>query len=57
MSPSGKESETIREVILSAGTDFIVSLTATVMRMPELPKVPAAEITDIDEDGRVIGLY
>ncbi|MBE6039062.1 MAG: formate--tetrahydrofolate ligase [Anaerofustis stercorihominis] len=54
--PEGFEM-TIREVIVSAGAGFIVALTGTVMKMPGLPKVPAAEHIDIAEDGRVIGLF
>ena len=54
--PEGFEM-TIREVIVSAGAGFIVALTGTVMKMPGLPKVPAAENIDIDENGRVIGLF
>lgn len=47
----------IREVYVSAGAGFIVAITGTVMTMPGLPKVPAAEGIDVDEDGRITGLF
>lgn len=47
----------IREVYVSAGAGFIVAITGTVMTMPGLPKVPAAEGIDVDEDGNIIGLF
>jgi formate--tetrahydrofolate ligase len=46
----------IRDVALSAGAGFVVVLTGDIMTMPGLPKVPAAEIIDIDDDGNIIGL-
>ena len=48
---------TIRQVKVSAGAGFIVALTGAVMTMPGLPKVPAAESIDVDENGRIIGLF
>jgi len=48
---------TVREVRLSAGAGFIVVLTGEIMTMPGLPKEPAAERMDIDEDGRITGLF
>jgi len=54
--PEGFEM-TIREVIVSAGAGFIVALTGTVMKMPGLPKVPAAEHIDITEEGLISGLF
>ena len=42
---------------MSAGAGFIVVLTGAVMTMPGLPKVPAAESIDVDENGRIIGLF
>ena len=42
---------------VSAGAGFIVALTGAVMTMPGLPKVPAAESIDVDENGRIIGLF
>lgn len=48
---------TIRNVKISAGAGFIVVLTGKIMTMPGLPKVPAAEKIDIDEEGRIQGLF
>ncbi|MCR4426376.1 MAG: formate--tetrahydrofolate ligase [Firmicutes bacterium] len=47
----------VREVRASAGAGFLVVLTGDVMTMPGLPKVPAAENVDIDENGRIVGLF
>lgn len=47
----------IREIYVSAGAGFIVAITGTVMTMPGLPKVPAAESIDVDGTGRIIGLF
>jgi formate--tetrahydrofolate ligase len=47
----------IREVYVSAGAGFIVAITGTVMTMPGLPKVPAAEGIDVDENGIITGLF
>jgi formate--tetrahydrofolate ligase len=47
----------VREVNLSAGAEFVVIITGNVMTMPGLPKVPAAESIDVDEDGNIIGLF
>lgn len=47
----------IREVYVSAGAGFVVAITGTIMTMPGLPKVPAAEGIDVDEDGRITGLF
>jgi formate--tetrahydrofolate ligase len=47
----------IRDVKLSAGAGFIVVLTGDIMTMPGLPKVPSAEIIDINEDGKIVGLF
>ncbi len=47
----------IREVYVSAGAGFIVAITGTVMTMPGLPKVPAAERIDVNEEGRITGLF
>jgi formate--tetrahydrofolate ligase len=46
----------IRDVTVSAGAGFVVVLTGDIMTMPGLPKVPAAEIIDIDDDGNIVGL-
>ena len=48
---------TIRNVKVSAGAGFIVVLTGDIMTMPGLPKVPAAERIDVDEDGKITGLF
>ncbi len=48
---------TIRDVTLSAGAHFIVVLTGNIMTMPGLPKVPAAENIDVDDDGTITGLF
>lgn len=48
---------TIKEVRVSAGAGFIVALAGDIMIMPGLPKVPAAENLDIDENGNIIGLF
>jgi formate--tetrahydrofolate ligase len=47
----------IREVRLSHGAEFIVAICGSLMTMPGLPKVPAAERIDIDSDGRISGLF
>lgn len=48
---------TVRNLKLSAGAGFIVALTGDIMTMPGLPKVPAAERIDVDEDSRISGLF
>lgn len=48
---------TIREVYVNAGAGFIVALTGDIMTMPGLPKKPAAEGIDVNEDGAVTGLF
>lgn len=47
----------VRNVKVSAGAGFVVVLTGEVMTMPGLPKMPAAEIIDVDEEGRISGLF
>ncbi|WP_066720496.1 formate--tetrahydrofolate ligase [Clostridium sp. Marseille-P299] len=47
----------IREVYVSAGAGFVVAITGSIMTMPGLPKVPAAERIDVNEDGEIIGLF
>jgi hypothetical protein len=44
-------------VTVSAGAGFLVALTGDVLTMPGLPKVPAAENIDVDDDGRITGLF
>ena len=48
---------TVREVKLSAGAGFIVALTGAIMTMPGLPKVPAAMKIDVDDNGKITGLF
>ena len=48
---------TVRNVKVSAGAGFVVALTGDIMTMPGLPKVPAAERIDVDENGRITGLF
>ena len=47
----------IREVRLAAGAEFIVMVCGDIMTMPGLPKVPSSEKIDLDDDGKVIGLF
>ncbi len=47
----------VREVRLSAGAGFVVPICGTIMTMPGLPKHPAAEFIDVDEQGRITGLF
>ena len=48
---------TVRNVKVSAGAGFLVALTGDIMTMPGLPKVPAAERIDVDETGKISGLF
>ena len=48
---------TVRNLKVSAGAGFIVALTGDILTMPGLPKVPAAEKIDVDENGRITGLF
>ena len=48
---------TVRNLKISAGAGFIVALTGEIMTMPGLPKVPAAEKIDVDENGKITGLF
>ena len=47
----------VRNLKVSAGAGFIVALTGEIMTMPGLPKVPAAEKIDVDENGKITGLF
>ena len=47
----------IQDVILKAGAEFIVIITGKIMTMPGLPKVPAAESIDVDNNGNIIGIF
>lgn len=48
---------TVKDVKVSAGAGFVVVLTGNIMTMPGLPKVPAAERIDVDETGKISGLF
>lgn len=48
---------TVREVRVSAGAGFLVAITGEIMTMPGLPKRPAAEVMDIDNSGKIVGLF
>lgn len=48
---------TVRQMSISAGAGFIVALTGAIMKMPGLPKVPAAEKIDVDDKGLIKGLF
>jgi formate--tetrahydrofolate ligase len=47
----------VREVKLAAGAQFIVMICGDIMTMPGLPKVPSAEKIDVDDEGKVVGLF
>lgn len=47
----------VRDVILKSGAGFIVAIAGKIMTMPGLPKVPAAEKIDIDENGNIVGIF
>jgi len=47
----------LRDVRVSAGAGFVVVLTGDIMTMPGLPKVPAAESIDINDDEEIVGLF
>ncbi|NLO08347.1 MAG: formate--tetrahydrofolate ligase [Clostridiales bacterium] len=47
----------IREAYVSAGAGFVVAITGTMMTMPGLPKIPAAEAIDVTEEGNIVGLF
>ena len=47
----------VRDVYVSAGAGFVVVLTGAIMTMPGLPKKPAAEGIDVDENGMITGLF
>ncbi|MCL2177379.1 MAG: formate--tetrahydrofolate ligase [Firmicutes bacterium] len=50
-------SVSVKEVRVSAGAGFIVALTGDIMTMPGLPKIPSANFIDIDESGKIVGLF
>jgi len=47
----------VREAYVNAGAGFVVAVTGSIMTMPGLPKVPAAEAVDVDENGDIVGLF
>ena len=48
---------TVRKINISAGAGFIIALTGDIMKMPGLPKLPAAERIDVDENGEIVGIF
>ncbi|WKV13243.1 formate--tetrahydrofolate ligase [Marivirga harenae] len=48
---------TVREIEIAAGAGFIIPITGNIMRMPGLPAHPASEQIDVDEEGRITGLF
>ena len=47
----------VREAYVNAGAGFVVAVTGSIMTMPGLPKMPAAEAVDVDENGNIVGLF
>jgi formate--tetrahydrofolate ligase len=47
----------IREVRLAAGAEFIVMICGDIMTMPGLPKVPSACAIDVNDEGKIVGLF
>ena len=47
----------VRDVYVSAGAGFVVVLTGAIMTMPGLPKKPAADGIDVNEEGKITGLF
>ena len=47
----------VQDIILKSGAEFVVAITGKIMTMPGLPRVPAAEQIDIDEDGNIVGIF
>ena len=47
----------VREAYVSAGAGFVVAITGAIMTMPGLPKLPAAEKIDVDDNGKITGLF
>ena len=47
----------VRDVRLAAGAEFVIVYCGDIMTMPGLPKIPAAEVIDVDEEGRITGLF
>ncbi len=47
----------VNEIILKTGAEFVVAITGKIMTMPGLPRIPAAEKIDLDENGNIIGIF
>ena len=47
----------VQDIILKAGSEFVVAITGKIMTMPGLPRVPAAEKIDLDENGNIVGIF
>ena len=47
----------VKEIILKSGAEFVVAIKGKIMTMPGLPRVPAAEKIDLDEDGNIVGIF
>ena len=47
----------VREVRLAAGAEFVIMICGDIMTMPGLPKIPSADRIDLDDDGKVVGLF
>lgn len=48
---------TVRQIEIASGAGFIIPITGSIMRMPGLPDIPAAEKIDIDNNGKITGLF
>jgi len=48
---------TVRDVRLAAGAEFVIVYCGDIMTMPGLPKVPTAEVIDVDDEGKITGLF
>ena len=48
---------TVRDVRLAAGAEFVIVYCGDIVTMPGLPKVPTAEVIDVDDEGRITGLF
>ena len=47
----------VQDIILKSGAEFVVAITGKIMTMPGLPRIPAAEKIDLDEDGNIVGIF
>jgi formate--tetrahydrofolate ligase len=48
---------TLRDAKLAAGAGFVVAYAGDILTMPGLPRTPAAEVIDVDDEGNVVGLF